>query len=100
MDQKEHLPAIEARPMNFWQSPDDSYHPPATIAVTIGCAESSLQNWRCGGGGPKFVRRGRIVLYRKADVVSWLSSFEGPMASTSDLAENDCRMTVSKPQAA
>lgn len=33
----------------------------------------ALQNWRCRGGGPKFVKvSGRSVRYRRRDLLAWI----------------------------
>lgn len=37
-------------------------------------SQSTLEKWRCTGQGPRFIRAGRAVLYRRSDVESWLSS--------------------------
>lgn len=35
----------------------------------------ALQNWRCRGGGPKFVRvSSRSVRYRLADLIEWTTA--------------------------
>lgn len=42
----------------------------------------SLERWRAGGTGPKFVRVGRKPLYRLVDVTAWLD--EHSASSTSE----------------
>ena len=34
----------------------------------------TLQAWRCAGRGPAFVRAGRAVRYRRADLVAWIDA--------------------------
>lgn len=46
-------------------------------------AESTLEKYRCFGGGPRFSKRGRKVLYRLSDIDAWLS--ETMVNSTSEL---------------
>ncbi len=46
-------------------------------------AESTLEKFRCFGGGPRFSKRGRKVLYRLSDIDAWLS--ETMVNSTSEL---------------
>jgi hypothetical protein len=46
-------------------------------------AESSLEKFRCFGGGPRFSKRGRNLLYRLSDIDAWLS--ETMVDSTSEL---------------
>lgn len=36
-------------------------------------SESTLEKWRSTGRGPKFVKAGRAVFYRRADVEAWLT---------------------------
>ena len=40
-----------------------------TIAIYYGISVSLLQQWRCNGGGPKFKKIGRTILYQKSDVL-------------------------------
>lgn len=42
----------------------------------------ALQNWRCRGGGPKFIKvSGRSVRYRRRDLLAWID--ERTVRSTS-----------------
>lgn len=34
----------------------------------------TLQAWRCRGMGPAFVRVGRAIRYRHADLIAWINS--------------------------
>jgi len=43
-------------------------------AKIIGFEESTLEAWRCRGGGPPFVKLGRAVRYRLADLNDWVES--------------------------
>ena len=42
----------------------------------------TLEAWRCRGGGPPFIRVGRLIRYRPDDVARWCESRR--MQSTSD----------------
>ncbi|MEG0482467.1 MAG: DNA-binding protein [Acinetobacter sp.] len=42
-----------------------------TIAIYYGISLSLLQQWRCNGGGPKFKKIGRTILYQKSDVLDF-----------------------------
>lgn len=46
----------------------------------IGLSEKTLAMMRCNGGGPKFVKRGRIFYFRE-DLDSWLNA-KGRFTST------------------
>lgn len=61
-------------PTNLWTEKE--------AAVFLGVREKSLQAWRIRGGGPPFVKIGRLVRYRPSLIEEWLSSHE--RASTSD----------------
>ena len=39
----------------------------------IGLRMATLAKMRCMGGGPPFVKAGRRVLYRRGDLLQWLS---------------------------
>ena len=42
----------------------------------------ALQNWRCRGGGPRFIKvSGRSVRYRRRDLLAWIE--ERTVSSTS-----------------
>ena len=49
-------------------------------AIYIGLKEKTLAMMRCGGRGPKFIKRGRIF-YFLADLDEWLNS-GGRLVST------------------
>lgn len=58
-------------------------------AVYIGVAPETLDNWRCQGRGPAFIkttpsRRGR-VLYRPTDIAAWQAA--NLYNSTTDVEE-------------
>lgn len=37
---------------------------------------NTLQNWRCLGQGPAFLKLGKVVRYRVASVVAWATGQE------------------------
>ncbi|WP_253904349.1 helix-turn-helix domain-containing protein [Arthrobacter sp. Br18] len=47
---------------------------PAQLSEMLGKPERSLAQWRYLGIGPRFVKIGRAVRYRDADVTSWLEA--------------------------
>ena len=55
----------------------------AEAAIYSRHAESTLEKLRCSGGGPRFCKRGRKILYRLSDIDAWLS--ETMVNSTSEL---------------
>jgi hypothetical protein len=46
----------------------------ATAAVFTGLAVATLAKPRCLGGGPVYLKLGRKVIYRRADLADWLSA--------------------------
>jgi hypothetical protein len=45
---------------------------PKQVATALGTTEAGLAQMRYRGNGPKFIRRGRRVLYRWSDVRNYL----------------------------
>jgi predicted DNA-binding transcriptional regulator AlpA len=45
---------------------------PVDVAVRIGVPVGTLANWRCDGRGPRYLKVGRHVRYRVADLEAWL----------------------------
>jgi excisionase family DNA binding protein len=44
------------------------------LAVRLGVSRSTLQSWRYAGRGPRFIKLGRLVRYRNADVDAFLQA--------------------------
>jgi predicted DNA-binding transcriptional regulator AlpA len=44
------------------------------VAQLLGCTPKALQAWRTRGGGPPFVKLGRLVRYKWSDVSAWLET--------------------------
>jgi predicted DNA-binding transcriptional regulator AlpA len=43
-------------------------------ATMLGLSPRTLERFRCTGDGPPFVKGGRRVLYRPADLNEWIAS--------------------------
>lgn len=43
-----------------------------TVAMWLGVSKQFLEIQRFLGGGPRFIKVGRLVLYRRGDVLQWL----------------------------
>ena len=54
------------------------------VAKQLNCEVKTLQAWRCRGGGPPFIRVGRLVRYRPQSVEAWIESRS--VNSTSEIA--------------
>ena len=48
------------------------------LAAELGVSVDTLGRWAASGKGPKWVRAGRKVLYRRRAVVDWLQKQEEP----------------------
>ena len=46
---------------------------PAELAEMLNVSEDTLREWRRNRIGPDFVKTGKSVVYREADVQSWLA---------------------------
>ena len=43
-------------------------------AKKLGLKKSTLEAWRCRGGGPQFVKMGKAVLYRQEDLDAFVQA--------------------------
>lgn len=62
---------------------DETLYCESVISKKLVCEEKTLQSWRSRGGGPPFVKIGRLVRYRGCDVKKWIAS--RTVRSTSEL---------------
>lgn len=49
-----------------------AYLRPAEAADIARTTIATLASWRCRNQGPAFVKRGKSVLYKTADLLAWL----------------------------
>lgn len=70
----------------FDRLPDMALVSQKTVAILLGCSEAKLERDRWAGTGVPFVKVGRMVRYRKADILAWLSQHK-PVRSTADAQE-------------
>jgi len=47
---------------------------PAAVSRETNVSLATLSTWRCRGGGPRFVKLGKRVAYRRADLEAWINS--------------------------
>jgi predicted DNA-binding transcriptional regulator AlpA len=53
--------------------------PPDVFASALGLAEQTLSGWRATGQGPHFVKLGKSIFYRRADIAVWIDkNIHGP----------------------
>jgi predicted DNA-binding transcriptional regulator AlpA len=53
------------------------------VKEITGLADSTLEQWRLKGKGPKFIKLGRLVRYRTSDVQNYIAGLQG-FASTTE----------------
>lgn len=58
---------------NFMNAPEHAEFEQEIIAIYYSISISLLQQWRCHGGGPKFKKVGRTILYQKSDVLEFFN---------------------------
>lgn len=69
----------------FYSAPETSLFNQIVVAQIRDCSTATMERDRWAGGGIPFIKIGRAVKYRKADVLAWLSQYE-PQQSTSEKA--------------
>ena len=42
-------------------------------AELMGLSRSTLRAWRCEGRGPRYSKRGGLIMYRRGDVDDWIT---------------------------
>jgi predicted DNA-binding transcriptional regulator AlpA len=47
------------------------------VKEITGLADSTLEQWRLKGKGPRFIKLGRLVRYRLSDLQSYITSLKG-----------------------
>ncbi len=63
-------------------TPPDELLAQDSVARILGLREKTLESWRSRGGGPVYVKIGRLVRYRIADVEAFIAA--GARASTTN----------------
>lgn len=69
----------------FYSAPETSLFNQIVVAQIRDCSTATMERDRWAGGGIPFIKIGRAVKYRKADVLAWLAQYE-PQQSTSEKA--------------
>lgn len=75
---------------------DDEFYTPASVqdAFSGHPSEATLAKWRTRGEGPAFVKVGRSVIYRGADLNDWLRSRTVTHTNATAFARGRDRKTV------
>jgi predicted DNA-binding transcriptional regulator AlpA len=53
---------------------EDDLLTPEVLATMLEKTPASLAQWRYQGLGPRFIKAGRLVRYRRSDVLAWLDA--------------------------
>lgn len=61
----------------------------SAVAKRLGCQVKTMQAWRSRGGGPQWIRVGRLCRYSPDDVQAWIDSRR--VSSTSQAAQARAR---------
>lgn len=56
------------------EAPNNELIDETAVARRLACEGKTLQAWRCRGGGPAFIKVGRLVRYRPVDIEAWIES--------------------------
>jgi hypothetical protein len=69
----------------FYSAPETALFNQIIVAHVRDCSTATMERDRWAGGGISFIKIGRAVKYRKADVLAWLEQYQ-PQNSTSEVA--------------
>ena len=56
----------------YEQAPESAYFSQETVAAIRNCSRATVERDRWAGTGIPFVKMGRLVRYRKAEIAAWL----------------------------
>lgn len=73
-----------AGPVRAAADPDQKFSRPEAASY-LGISVRTLEGWAVRGGGPRMLKLGSRVVYRRRDLDAWLGARE--RASTSDCGE-------------
>ena len=57
-----------------WRNTHADFLDSNQAAGYLGLKRTTLEAWRCRGGGPKFVKLGRLVKYRRSDLDEFIEA--------------------------
>ena len=77
-------PSVADLRNEFWDAPLEALLDRPTTAAGMGYSVPWLELRATDGGGPRYLKMRRRVLYRKADVLAWLEANSTKAASTSE----------------
>lgn len=84
MDPNEQVLDLSSSVRQFWTAPDEALFPQTALVAITGLSNAYFERSRWEGGGPKFLKIGRLVRYRKSDVLAWINQ-RPTVSSTSEV---------------
>ena len=69
----------------YEQAPDWALFSQETVAAIRDCSLATLERDRWAGGGICYVKIGRLVRYRKADIRAWLERHQTVASTTASV---------------
>lgn len=69
----------------FWSAHEEALFPQGTLTLVTDLSHAFFERGRWAGYGPRFLKIGRSVRYRKGDVIAWLEKRQ-PVSSTTEAA--------------
>lgn len=51
-----------------------AFYTEASLAEFLGLAPITLRTWRANVKGPKYIKVGRLIRYKRSDVETWLTA--------------------------
>lgn len=57
-----------------WRNDRVNFLDSSRAADYLGVKRTTMEAWRCRGGGPKFVKLGRLVKYRQSDLDDFIEA--------------------------
>ncbi|MEE9381186.1 MAG: hypothetical protein V3V03_07260 [Hyphomonadaceae bacterium] len=67
---------------------DEAIDTPSVSQLT-GVPICTLTTWRCRGGGPRFLKLGKSVRYRRRAVLGWMAECEAPYIDRDGVIHHD-----------
>jgi predicted DNA-binding transcriptional regulator AlpA len=70
----------------FWAAPDEALFPQTVLAAVTNLSNAYFERATWEGDGPKYFKLGRLVRYKKRDVLAWIEK-RPAVSSTTEAAE-------------
>ena len=69
--------------VEFWAAPDEALFTQPIVESVLGVSPAWCERGRWAGYGPRYLKLGHLVRYRKADILSWIDQHR-PVSSTAE----------------